>query len=310
MTRSSIRVADEIVAALEAKAPVVALESTLIAHGLPHPAGVETAAAAEAEIRRAGAVPATIAVLDGEIRVGLSATEIERIATAGDVAKLSRRDLPAAVASGGDGATTVAATMLIAERAGIEVFATGGIGGVHRGGEASLDVSADLHELGQTSVAVVCAGVKSILDIGRTLEVLETLGVPVIGFGTDSFPAFYTRDSGFDVDRRVDDIAELARLIRVKWDLGLDGAVLVANPISALYELEFEDAEAAIGSALSEAHAAGISGSRVTPFVLGRMAELTSGNSLKANVELILSNARLAAALAVALAAESNNDCR
>ena len=304
MTRSRLRIADEVGAALEAKAPVVALESTLIAHGLPHPVGAETAAEAEAEIRRGGAVPATIAVLDGEIRVGLNAAEIDRVATSDNVAKLSRRDIPGAVASGGTGATTVAATMLIAERAGIEVFATGGIGGVHRGGEVSLDVSADLQELARTSVAVVCAGAKSILDIGRTLEVLETYGVPVIGFGTGSFPAFYTRDSGFEVDRRIDDVIELARLIRVKWDLGLDGAVLVANPIPAQHELEPDDVEAAVEAALSEAEAARISGSRVTPFVLGRMAELTSGASLKANVGLILNNARVAAALAVALAAQ------
>ncbi len=296
-------IAEEVAGALTNGAPVVALESTLIAHGLPHPAGAETAAAAEAEIRSGGAMPATIAVLDGKIRVGLTAAEIERVATSGDVAKLSRRDLPTAVAGRSNGATTVAATMLIAERVGIEVLATGGIGGVHRGGETSLDVSADLQELARTSVAVVCAGAKSMLDIGRTLEVLETHGVPVIGFGTGSFPAFYARDSGFGVDRQVDDFGELARLIRVKWDLGLSGAVLVANPIPPEHEMDHDDAEAAVEAALSEAEAAGISGSKVTPFLLGRMAELTAGSSLQANIELILNNARVAAALSVALAA-------
>lgn len=306
MSVSNVTVADEVAAALTASTAVVALESTLIAHGLPHPLGVQTATEAKAEIRRGGAVPATIAVLDGEVRVGLTAAEIERVATAQDVAKLSRRDLPAAVASGGSGATTVAATMLIAERVGIEVFATGGIGGVHRGGEASLDISADLQELARTSVAVVCAGAKSILDIGRTLEVLETHGVPVVGFGTESFPAFYSRDSGFRVDRRIDDLAEIARLIRVKWDLGLSGGVLVANPISAQHELDPDDAETAVDTALSEAAAAGVSGSQLTPFLLGRVAELTSGRSLKANVELIRSNARVAAALAAALASPEN----
>lgn len=279
---------------------VVALESTLIAHGLPHPRGVETAMKAEAVIRGLGAIPATIAILDGKVRVGLSLELIERLATQPDVEKQSSRGLAGAIALGRSAATTVAATMFIANRAGIRVFATGGIGGVHRGETA--DISADLLELGRIGVAVVCAGAKSILDIGRTLEVLETQAVPVIGFGTDEFPAFYTRNSGFPVDRRVDSIAELANLIRIRWELGQQGGVVVANPIPEQDELDPGLADSAIEAALAEASRSGVAGKQLTPFLLERVRVLTDNASLSANVALILNNADVAARLAVELA--------
>jgi len=290
----------EVASVLADGGAVVALESTLIAHGLPHPRGVETAMKAEAVIRSLGAVPATIAVLDGKVRVGLSLELIERLATQPDVEKQSSRGLAGAIALGRSAATTVAATMFIANRAGIRVFATGGIGGVHRGETA--DISADLLELGRIGVTVVCAGAKSILDIGRTLEVLETQAVPVIGFGTDEFPAFYTRNSGFPVDRRVDSIAELANLIRIRWELGQQGGVVVANPISEQDELDPGLADSAIEAALAEASRSGVAGKQLTPFLLERVRVLTDNASLSANVALILNNADVAARLAVELA--------
>ncbi len=290
----------EVASVLADGGAVVALESTLIAHGLPHPHGVETAMKAEAVIRSLGAVPATIAVLDGKVRVGLSLELIERLATQPDVEKQSSRGLAGAIALGRSAATTVAATMFIANRAGIRVFATGGIGGVHRGETA--DISADLLELGRIGVAVVCAGAKSILDIGRTLEVLETQAVPVIGLGTDEFPAFFTRNSGFAVDRRVDSIAELASLIRIRWELGQQGGVVVANPIPEQDELDPGLADSAIEAALAEASRSGVVGKQLTPFLLERVRVLTDNASLSANVALILNNADVAARLAVVLA--------
>ncbi len=298
-----IEIGPEIAAALAAGRAVVALESTLIAHGLPWPKNLDTARAAEAAVRAGGAVPATIAVLGGRIRIGLSAAELEHLSTAADIAKLSRRDLPVALATGRPGATTVAATMICAAPAGIAVFATGGIGGVHRGGESSLDISADLEELARTPVAVVCAGAKSILDLPHTLEYLETRGVPVIGYRTDAFPAFYVCDSGLKVDHRAESAAEIAAIMRAKWRLGLAGGLVVANPIPEKAALDPAGFEAALAAALRDAESAGISGKALTPWLLARIADLTDGRSLAANIALILNNARLAAEIAVAYAA-------
>ena len=296
--------ADEVANALHEKRAVVALESTLIAHGMPWPKNLETALAAEATVRDAGAVPATCAVLDGRLKAGLGHDEIERVARTGaSLAKISRRDLPIVVARGDSGATTVAGTMIIAALAGIRVFATGGIGGVHRGGESSFDISADLQELAQTSVAVVCAGAKSILDLRLTLEYLETHGVPVIGYRTDRFPAFYSADSGLVVDVRLDSPEEIARVMHEKWTLGLQGGIVVANPIPAAFALPHERIEQAIADATREARERGITGKAVTPFLLGRINAMTSGESLRSNVELVLNNARLAASVGVAYAA-------
>ena len=292
----------EVRAALAAGRPVVALESTIIAHGMPYPANVETAREVERLVRAEGAVPATIAILGGEIRVGLDDGALERLGRSSGVIKVSRRDLAVAVACGFDGATTVAATMIVAAGAGIEVFVTGGIGGVHRGGASSLDVSADLTELGRTRVAVVCAGAKAILDLGLTLEVLETHGVPVIGFGCDCFPAFYTRDSGFGVDCRVDSETELAQIVDVQRRLGLAGGVVVANPIPRRHELDPDLIERAIREATAEAAERGVSGKDVTPFLLSEIESLTGGASLAANRALIESNAHVGARLAVELA--------
>jgi len=290
----------EVASALDDGGPVVALESTLIAHGLPHPRGVETALNAEAVVRSHGAVPATIAILDGQVHVGLPPESIERLATLREVEKQSTRGLAGAIALGRSASTTVAATMFIAERVGIDVFATGGIGGVHRG--ESGDISADLLELGRISVAVVCAGAKSILDIGRTLEYLETQAVPVIGFGTDEFPAFFTRSSGFGVDRRIDHVEELASLIRIRRELEQRGGVVVANPIPRHAELDPALADSAIETALVEAEHRGVAGKELTPFLLERVRVLTDDASLTANVALILNNADVAARLAVELA--------
>jgi len=299
-----VQPSDEVSAALRERRPVVALESTLVAHGLPWPRNFDTALAAEAAIREAGAVPATIAILDGAARVGLAADEIERIARSGrDIAKVSRRDLPIVMARGGAGATTVAGTMIIAALAGIRVFATGGIGGVHRGAETTFDISADLQELARTSVAVVCAGAKSVLDLGLTLEYLETSGVPVIGYRTDRFPAFFSRDSGFGVDTRVDAPQDVARIMQAKWDLGLAGGLVVANPIPTGHELPRENIDGVIEQAVQEARDRGIAGKAVTPFLLARIDALSGGHSLDANVALVLDNARLAARIAVACAA-------
>ena len=302
MTRPLLSLSIEVERTLLAGGPVVALESTVISHGMPYPENVATALALEDLIRGEGAVPATIAIMDGRIRVGLDRDELERI---GDgrtpVAKLSRRDLPIVLAQGGLGATTVAATMIAARLAGIRVFATGGIGGVHRGAPTSFDISADLQELARTSVAVVCAGAKSILDLGLTLEILETLGVPVLGYRTTAFPAFYTPASGFGVDARVEDAAEVAAICRTKWSLGLEGGVLIANPVPEAYAMDPAVIEDAIGRALEEARAARVTGKAVTPFLLAKVKELTGGESLETNVALIRNNAILAGRIAVEL---------
>lgn len=289
----------EVGAALAAGRPVVALESTIISHGMPYPRNVETALRVEAEVRAAGAVPATIAVIAGRLKAGLTTAEIEALGRGGDaVAKVSRRDLPFVVARGDTGATTVAATMIVAAMTGIRIFATGGIGGVHRGAAESFDVSADLQELAQTPVAVVCAGAKSILDLRLTLEYLETHGVPVVGYRTDSLPAFFVRDSAFAVDYRLDDAAAIARALHVKWAMGLRGGVVVANPIPQAFAMPGETIAEAIEQALRDLHAAGVSGKASTPFLLARVTELTGGDSLAANIALVLNNARLAAAVA------------
>ena len=293
----------EVAAALAAGRPVVALESTIISHGMPWPQNAETALAVEDEVRTHGAVPATMAILDGRLKAGLSRDEIERLARAGpEAAKVSRRDIPIVVARGGTGATTVAATMIIAALAGIRVFATGGIGGVHRGAQTSFDISADLQELARTPVAVVCAGAKSILDLALTLEYLETHGVPVIGYRSDGLPAFYCRDSGLRVDVRLDEPQEIARVMKAKWELGLGGGIVVANPIPEQYALPREVIDRAIEQALSDAHAQGITGKATTPFLLARVNALTGGESLAGNIQLVLNNARLAAAVAAAYA--------
>ena len=298
-----LAVAPEVRDALASGRPVVALESTIISHGMPYPRNVQTAREVEQIIRDAGAVPATIAILHGVPRIGLDDPELDLLGSDSQVRKVSIRDLPYVVARGEHGATTVASTMRLAALAGIRVFVTGGLGGVHRGGEASLDVSADLTELSLTDVAVVSAGVKSLLDIGRTLEVLETLGVPVITVGSDDFPSFYSRSSGFRSPLRVETAGEVARTMRAKWDLGIAGGLVVANPIPA----EDEIPEAAIGAlisrAVAEADARGITGAAITPYLLGRIVELSDGESLRANIALVKDNARLGAAIAVAYAA-------
>jgi pseudouridine-5'-phosphate glycosidase len=294
----------EVAAALAEGRPVVALESTIISHGMPWPRNAETALRVEAEVRAHGAVPATIAVIDGRLKAGLSVAQIEQLGRDGHaVAKASRRDLPVLVAQGRSGATTVASTMVIAALAGIRVFATGGIGGVHRGAAQTFDISADLQELARTPVAVVCAGAKSILDLGLTLEYLETQGVPVLGYRTDRLPAFYTRDSGFAVDARLDEPVDIARVMHAKWSMGLAGGLVIANPIPAEHALPRERIDAPIAQALREAEAQGITGKAVTPFLLARVTELTGGDSLASNIELVLDNARLGAAVAAAFAA-------
>jgi pseudouridine-5'-phosphate glycosidase len=298
-----LHLAGEVAAALRAGRPVVALESTLITHGLPWPANAETALAMEAAVRAGGAVPATIAVLGGKITVGLTPAEIERLAQlpAGQVRKCSRRDLPIAVARGEDAATTVAGTMIVAHWAGIKVFASGGIGGVHRG--APFDVSADLLELGRTPVAVVCAGAKAILDLPLTLEVLETQGVPVVGLGTDTLPAFYSRSSGLPVDVRVETPREAAAIVAAAHRLGAQHGVLITVPVPEQDELPPAQAEAAIAQATAEAEGQKIHGKALTPFLLKRVAELTGGAARRANTALLINNARVAAELAVALPA-------
>jgi pseudouridine-5'-phosphate glycosidase len=297
-----LSIAPEVRDALAAGQPVVALESTLIAHGMPQPQNLETARRLEAIIRAEGAVPATIALLDGRIAVGLSTAELERIATAEEVAKVSRRDLAAVLVSRELGATTVAATMLAARLAKIRIFATGGIGGVHRGAEASFDISADLEELAQTPVAVVSAGAKAILDLPKTLEYLETRGVPVIGYGTDWFPAFYCRSSGFRLELRCDTPDAVAALLRAQDALGLVAGTLIANPIPAAAALPAAEIEAAIAKAVAAAARDGVAGKALTPYLLARIAGFTDGRSLAANIALIENNARLGAQIAVAYA--------
>ena len=299
---SYLDISPEVKAALEAGKPVVALESTIISHGMPYPKNVETALRVEQTIRENGATPATIAVIGGRLKAGLGREEIEHLGKAGRaVAKASRRDLPALVARGADGATTVTTTMIIAHMAGIRVFATGGIGGVHRGAEKTMDISADLEELAQTPVMVVCAGAKSILDLGLTLEYLETKGVPVIGYGTDELPAFYTRQSGFGVDYRVDSPAELAAMFRAQRALGYKGGMLVTNPIPEEYAMDKAVIDAAIEQALAECEAQGVHGKETTPFLLARVVELTGGESLESNIRLVLNNAAVAARTACEL---------
>ena len=291
-----------VAAAQAARRPIVALESTIIAHGMPYPDNVRTAREVEALIRGMGAEPATIAVIAGKIRVGLSDDELELLGRCGQAQKVSRRDLPAVLASGGLGATTVAGTMICAALAGIEVFVTGGIGGVHRGAQETFDISADLQELARTSVAVVCAGAKSILDIGLTLEYLETHGVPVLSCEQDNFAAFYTRDSGFRAGYRLDDAAQQARFIRAKWDLGLAGGVVLSTPVPQAAAMKREEIDALIQQALAEAREQGITGKAVTPFLLARINSLTGGRSLATNIALIKHNAEVGARLALALA--------
>ncbi|MBN3004241.1 pseudouridine-5'-phosphate glycosidase [Chromobacterium alkanivorans] len=299
MHNAHLDIHPEVAAALAANRPVVALESTIISHGMPYPQNVETALQVEAEIRAHGAVPATIAIIDGRLKAGLSADEIEYLGKGGrDIPKVSRRDLPFIVAGKRSGATTVASTMIIAAMAGIRVFATGGIGGVHRGAEQSFDVSADLQELAQTPVAVVCAGAKSILDLGLTLEYLETHGVPVIGHRCDRLPAFFTRDSAFKLDHRLDEAADIAAAMQAKWSLQLRGGMVVANPIPEQYAMPRDKIDAAIEQALREAEEQSVGGKESTPFLLARVCELTGGNSLAANIQLVLNNARLASAIA------------
>ena len=293
----------EVQEALDSGKPVVALESTIISHGMPYPQNVETARRVEDIVRENGAVPATIAIIGGRLKAGLTPEELEYFGKTGmAIKKASRRDVPFIVAKGIDGATTVASTMIIAELAGIELFVTGGIGGVHRGAETTFDISADLQELAKTNVAVVCAGAKSILDINLTLEYLETNGVPIVGFGTDEFPAFYTPRSGFGVDYRVDDPAELAKAIKTKWDLGLNGGIVVANPIPDEFAMDHDTITNAVEQALKEAVEQGIKGKESTPFLLGKVKELTGGDSLESNIELVFNNARVGTKIAVELA--------
>ena len=296
-------ISPEVQQALADGKPVVALESTIISHGMPYPKNVETAMLVEKTIRDNGAVPATIAIIGGRLKAGLSPEEIEYLGKSGrKVAKVSRRDLAAIVARGADGATTVTTTMIIAHMAGIKVFATGGIGGVHRGAETTMDISADLEELAGTPVMVVCAGAKSILDLGLTLEYLETKGVPVIGYGTDELPAFYTRSSGFGVDYRVDTPAQLAAMFKAQQELGMKGGMLVTNPIPEQYAMDKAVIDKAIDQALAEAKEQHVHGKETTPFLLARVVELTGGDSLESNIKLVLNNATVAAKTAAELA--------
>ncbi|WP_439240521.1 pseudouridine-5'-phosphate glycosidase [Lonepinella sp. BR2474] len=292
-------IAPEVAQALQQGKPVVALESTIISHGMPYPQNVETALRVEQVIRDNGAIPATIAIINGRLKAGLSRDEIEILGKEGQaVAKVSRRDLPFIVAAKKHGATTVAATMIVASLAGIKVFATGGIGGVHRGAETTFDISADLQELAHTNVAVVCAGAKSILDLGLTTEYLETFGVPLIGYQTQQLPAFYTSRSDFEVSVKLDSPEQIALAMQAKWQLGLDGGLVIANPIPAEFEMPEHTIKAAIEQALKESEEQGIHGKDSTPFLLARVCELTGGDSLNSNINLVLNNAKLASQIA------------
>lgn len=291
----------EVEKALEEGTPVIALESTIIAHGMPYPKNVETALAVEDVIRKNGAVPATIGIIGGRIKIGLTKEEVEYMATAKNVLKVSRRDFPLAVAQKEDGATTVAGTMIAANMAGIRLFVTGGIGGVHRGAGESFDISADLEELKMTDVTVICAGVKSILDIAATLEYLETSGVPVITYGADEFPAFFSRKSGSPADCRLDTPKEIADLINAKDQMGLKGGVLVACPIPEEKEIPYEEIDVVIQQALKECEEQGIRGKKITPFLLSRVKDLTEGRSLEANIQLVLNNAEIGSKIAMNL---------
>jgi len=294
----------EVKAALADNRAVVALESTIISHGMPYPENLACAGECETVIRESGATPATIAVIDGRIKIGLAKEQLERFAKLKDTIKCSRRDLAFVIASGKDGAATVSATMIMAEKAGIRFFATGGVGGVHRGAESTMDISADLTELSKTDVCVISAGIKSILDIERTLEYLETLGVPVVAYGQDGFPAFYTRESGCKAPLRLDTPLEIAKLMSVKWKLGLKGGAIIGNPIPKEFSMPKEDIDTAIDAALKKASALGIGGKEITPFLLDAVRDITRGRSLEANMHLVKNNARLAAEIAVAYAAE------
>lgn len=295
-------ISPEVKQALDEGKPVVALESTIITHGMSYPENIESAKTSEEMIRQQGAIPATVAVVKGRIKVGLDPDELEYMGKNSSIRKASRRDLPMIMARGIDGATTVATTMIGAHLAGIHFFATGGIGGVHRGAQETFDVSADLMELARTPVAVVCAGAKSILDIGLTLEMLETHGVPVVGYKTDAFPGFYVRDSGFGVDDRADDLAVIAKALDIKWSLGLKGGMVVANPIPEAYEMDAKLISQSIDEAVAEAAKQGIRGKAITPFILARLHRETAGKSLAANKQLVYHNARVAAQLAVVYA--------
>ncbi len=302
MNREYLDIHPEVQEALKQEQPVVALESTIISHGMPYPQNMETARRVEQKVRDNGAVPATIAILKGRMKAGLSDSELEHLAKAGDIKKVSRRDIPYIMSGRLDGATTVASTMIVAALAGIRVFVTGGIGGVHRGASSTFDISADLTELSKTSVAVVCAGVKSILDIGATLEYLETQGVPVFGYQTGEFPAFYTRNSGFLVDQRFGETAEIAKAIKVKWDLGLNGGIVIGNPVPREFEMDKKEIDQAIERALSDAELKDVKGKEITPFLLARIVELTGTRSLQTNIELVLNNAAVGARIAQDLA--------
>jgi pseudouridine-5'-phosphate glycosidase len=299
MMNEYLNISPEVASAISEGRPLVALESTIISHGMPWPQNVETALGVEQIVRNAGAIPATIAILEGKLCVGLDGRQLEMLGKSTGVWKVSLRDMPFVLSQNLAGATTVAATMRIASMAGIKIFATGGTGGVHRGAENSFDISADLTEMAQTSVAVVSAGVKSILDIGLTLEYLETMGIPVLTFGQDEFPAFYSSNSGFKSPLRLDSEAEIAAMLKTKWSIGLNGSVLIANPLPPEFEVPLEVMELQIVKALAEAEANGIKGKEVTPFLLKRIADNTSGESLEANIALIKGNARLAAGIAV-----------
>ena len=296
-----IDIQPEIAEALTENLPVVALESTILSHGMPYPENLDFAAEVERAVRSEGAIPATMAIVGGRVKIGLTKDELELMCKAENVGKVSRRDFAIYVAEGRDGATTVASTMMCCAYAGIQVFATGGIGGVHRHGEVTMDVSADLQELAHTNVAVVCAGAKQILDIGRTLEYLETMGVPVIGNGTNDFPAFYCRKSGYGVDYAAKDEADIAKLIHTKQDLGLKGGMLIGNPIPEEYAMDFDYMEEVIQKALVKADEAGVHGKNITPFLLASIKDITGGKAFEANVKLALNNARCAAKIAKAL---------
>ena len=293
-----IDITPEIRDALAQNKPVVALESTILSHGMPYPENLDFAAKVEEVVRSEGAIPATVAIIQGRIKVGLTPEELEILCHSDDVGKVSRRDFAVYIAEGKNGATTVATTMMIAEMAGIKVFATGGIGGVHRHGEVTMDISADLQELANTKVMVVCAGAKQILDIGRTLEYLETMGVPVIGNQTDDFPAFFCRKSGYTLDYCAKDEEDIAKIAKVKWDLGLKGGILIGNPIPEEYGMDNEYMEGIIDQALAEAEKEGVHGKYITPFLLAKVKELTGDESFKANVQLALNNARVASKIA------------
>ncbi|MGL4307340.1 MAG: pseudouridine-5'-phosphate glycosidase [Cetobacterium sp.] len=297
--KNYLEISEEVQNALNENKPIVALESTIISHGMPYPQNVETALKVEKIIRENGAIPATIAILNGKLKVGLSTEEIDYLGKKGlNVIKASRRDIPVILAKKEDGATTVASTMIIANLANIKIFATGGIGGVHRGAETTMDISADLEELANTNVAVVCAGAKSILDLGLTLEYLETKGVPVLGYKTKELPAFYTRESEFSLDSKIDSPLEFAQILKAKWEIGLNGGVVIANPIPEEYAMDYEVISNAIENALKEAEANNIKGKESTPFLLAKVKEITKGKSLESNIQLVFNNAKLASEIA------------